>query len=90
MMEMLRTLVRNKAQATGQQNGAAQLEQRKEDLVYPLRFTPPYAQAQPMPQIGGFPYGYAPPLIQTHEIGQNSRANTVDPIMILNLDDPKE
>ena len=35
MMEMLRTLVRDKAQATGQQNGATQPEQRREDLAYP-------------------------------------------------------
>ena len=40
--------------------------------------------------MGGFPYGYAPPSMQTHEVGQNSGANTADPITILNLDDPKE
>ena len=49
MMEMLRTLVRDKTQATGQQNGAVQPEQRREDLAYSQGFTPPYAQAQPMP-----------------------------------------
>ena len=43
MMEMLRTLVRDKAHATGQQSGAAQPEQRKEDLAYPPRSTLPYA-----------------------------------------------
>ena len=40
--------------------------------------------------MGGFPYGYTPPLTQTHKVGQNSKANTVDPITILNLDNPKE
>ena len=35
MMEMLRTLVRDKAQTTGQQNSAANPEQRQEDLAYP-------------------------------------------------------
>ena len=90
MMEMLRILVRDKAQATGQQSGAAQPEQKREDLVYPQEFTLPYAQAQPMPQMGGFPYGYAPPLTQTHKVGQNSGANTADPITIPDLDDPKE
>ena len=35
MMEMLRTLVRDKAQVTGQQSDAAQPEQRRKDLAYP-------------------------------------------------------
>ena len=69
MMEMLRTLVRDKAQATGQQSGAAQPKQKRKDAIYPSGFTPPYAQAQPMPQMGGFPYDYAPPSTQTHEVG---------------------
>ena len=43
MMEMLRTLVRDKAQATGQRSGTTQLEQRREDPVYPSGFAPPYA-----------------------------------------------
>ena len=43
-----------------------------------------------MPQMGGFSYGYAPPPTQTHELGQNSGANTEDPITISDLDDPKE
>ena len=90
MMEMLRTLVSNKAQAIGQQNGAAQPEQRREDPAYLQGFPPPYAQTQPMPQMGRFPYGYAPPSTQTHEEGQNSGANTVDLKMIPDLDDPKE
>ena len=68
MMEMLRTLVKDKAQTTGQQSDAAQPEQKREDPVYPSKFTPTYAQAQPMPQMGGFPYGYAPPPTQTHEV----------------------
>ena len=45
MMEMLKTLVRDKAQAIGQPNGAAQPEQRREDLAYPPGFAPTYAQA---------------------------------------------
>ena len=46
MMEMLRTLVRDKAQATGSgsQNSAAHPEQSREDPAYPQGFTPPYAQ----------------------------------------------
>ena len=60
MMEMLRTLIRDKAHAAGQQSGVAYSEQRKEDLIYPYGFTPLYTQTQPMPQMGGFPYGYAP------------------------------
>ena len=44
MMKMLRTLVRDKAKTTGQQNGAAQPEQRREDPVYPQGFFSPYAQ----------------------------------------------
>ena len=67
--ELLKTLVRDKAQAAGQQNNSAQLEQRKEDLAYPQGFTPSYTQAQPMSQMRGFPYGYAPPPTQTHEVG---------------------
>ena len=62
MMEMLRTLVRDKAHATGQQSDAAQPEQKRENLAYPSRFAPAYAQEQPIPQMGGFLYDYAPPL----------------------------
>ena len=98
MMELIRTLIRDKRQAsgTGPQNEIAQPDQRKEEPVYPARFTPPYApnvhmtQVPPMQQAGGFPYGYAPPPTWVNEVGQNSRANTVDPITISNLDDPKE
>ena len=61
IIELLKTLVRDKAQVAGQQNSVVQPEQRREDLVYPQGFTPVYTQAQPMPQMGGFSYGYAPP-----------------------------
>ena len=47
-------------------------------------------QAQPMPQMKGFPYDYAPPPTQTHEVGQNFEANIADPITILDFADPKE
>ena len=40
--------------------------------------------------MGGFSYGYAPPPVQVNEIGQNSGANVVEPIVIPDLDDPKE
>ena len=43
MMEMLRILVRDKAQTTGQQSNAAHPDQRREDPTYPQGFTPPYA-----------------------------------------------
>ena len=59
--ELLKTLVRDKAQAAVQQNSATQSKQKRKDPAYPQGFTPPYSQAQPMPQMGGFPYGYAPP-----------------------------
>ena len=88
--ELWKTLVRDKAQAAGQQNGVVQPEQRREDPTYPQGFTPPYTQAQPMPQMGGFLYGYTPLLTQTHEVEQNSGANMADPITISNLHDPKE
>ena len=44
MMKILRTLVRDKAQTVGQQSSVAQLDQKREDLVYPLGFTLLYAQ----------------------------------------------
>ena len=44
---------------------------------------------QPIPQMRGFQYGYVPPP-QMNEVGQNSRANMVDPIAILDFNDPKE
>ena len=98
MMELIRTLIKDKGQASspGPQNEIAQPDQRREDVVYPPGLTPPYApnvhmaQAPPMQQAGGFPYGYAPPPTRVNEVGQNSRVNTVDPITILDLDDPKE
>ena len=69
---------------------------RRKDVVYPLGFTRPYvpnvhmAQAPPMQQAGGFPYGYAPPPTRVNEVRQNSGENTADPITIPDLDDPKE
>ena len=47
-------------------------------------------QTLPIPQMGGFSYGYAPPWVQVNDMGQNSGANTTDPIAIPDLDDPKE
>ena len=60
---------RDKGQTLGPnpQNETAQIDQRREEPVYPVGFTPLYApnvhmaQAPPMQQAGGFPYGYAPP-----------------------------
>ena len=43
--ELLKTLVRDKAQAAGQQNNVAQPKQRREDPAYPPGFAPTYAQA---------------------------------------------
>ena len=48
------------------------------------------AQAPPMQQTGGFPYGYEPLPTRVNEVSQNSGANEADPIMVSNLDDPKE
>ena len=92
MMEMLRTLVKEKGLATGLglQSSVAHLDQRREEPVYPPGFIPPYAQTQSMPQIGGFPYDYAPPPIQMNEVRQNSRANMAESIAIPDLEDPKE
>ena len=88
MMELIRTLIRDKGQASGPgpQNETAQPDQRREKPVYPTGFTPPYAlnvnmaQAPPVQQAGGFLYGYAPPPTQVNEVGQNSGENTTDPI----------
>ena len=44
MMEMLRTLVKDKAHAEGQQSNVAHPDQRKENLTYPQGFTLPYVQ----------------------------------------------
>ena len=43
-----------------------------------------------MHQMGRFPYDYPPPPTQINEVGQNLGANTIDPITIPDLDDPKE
>ena len=83
MMELIRTLIKDKGQASGlsPQNETAQPNQRREEPVYPARFTPLYApnvrmaQTPPMQQAGGFPYGYAPPPTRVNEVGQNSRQN---------------
>ena len=98
MMELIRTLIRDKGQALGSspQNETAPPDQRREEVIYPPGYTPPYApnvhmaQAPPMQQAGGFPYGYAPPPTRVNEMGQNSEANEVDPIMVPNFDDPSE
>ena len=80
MMQLIRTLIRDKRQASGSgpQNETAQQDQRREEPVYPAGFTPPYApnihvaQTPPMQQAGRFPYGYAPPPTRVNEMGQNS------------------
>ena len=98
MMELIRTLIRDKGQASasGPQNETTQQDQKREELVYPAGFTPPYdpnvhrAQAPPMQQVGGFPYDYAPSPTWVNELGQNLRANMADPIVVPDLDDQKE
>ena len=57
MMEMLRTLVWEKGQATdlGQQSDAAHPDQRREESAYPPGFTAPYAQMLPISQMRGLP-----------------------------------
>ena len=90
MMELIRTLIRDKGQASGlsPQNETTQPDQRREELVYPAGFTPPYApnvhvaKAPPMQQAGGFLYGYAPPLTRVNKVRQNSGENTADLITI--------
>ena len=97
-MELIRTLVRDKGSASGPnpQNETAQADQRREEPIYPPGYTPPYApnvhmaQAPPMQQAGGFPYAYAPPPTRVNKGGQNSGTNEADPIMVPNLDDPRE
>ena len=98
MMELIKTLIRDRGQASdpNPQNETSQSNQRREDPVYPAGFTTPYApnvhmaQAPPMQQVGGFPYGYALPPTQVNEVGQNSRQNMVEPITVSDLDDSKE
>ena len=45
MMELIKTLVRDKGPtlAPNPQNETAQTDQRREDVVYPPGYTPPYA-----------------------------------------------
>ena len=45
MMELIRTLIRDKKEASGPspQNETTQPDQKREELVYPTRFTPLYA-----------------------------------------------
>ena len=77
MMELIRTLIRDKGPTSGPnpQNEIAQPDQRREDVIYPSEYTPSYAlnvhmaQAPPMQQAGGFPYGYAPPPTRVNEMG---------------------
>ena len=96
MMELIRTLIRDKGQAPGPgaQNETAPTDQKREEPVYPPKYTPPYApnvhmaQAPPMQQVGGFPYIYAPPSMRVNEMGQNSGANVADPIAVPDLDNP--
>ena len=77
MMKMIRALVREKgkAAAPNPQNETTQIDQRREEPVYPTGFTPPYApnihmaQTPPMQQAGRFPYDYAPPPTRVNEVG---------------------
>ena len=98
MIKLIKTLIRDKGHALSlvPQNETTQHDQRREEPAYPAGFTPPYApnvhmaQAPPMQQAWGFPYGYAPPPTWVNEVRQNLGKNTADPITISNLDDPKE
>ena len=98
MMELIRTVIKDKGPASSPnpQNETTQPDQRREDVVYPPGYTSPsvsnvyMVQAPPMQQVGGFPYGYAPPPTRVNEIGQNSGQNMVEPITVPDLDDPKE
>ena len=98
MMKLIRTLIKDKRQASssGTQNETTQHDQRREEVIYSTGYTSPYApnvhvaQAPPMQQAEGFPYGYAPPSTRVNEVGQNLRENTADPIIISDLDDLKE
>ena len=98
MMELIRTLIKDKGQAPGPgtQNETAQTDQRREEPICPPGYTLPYApnihmaQAPPMQQAGGFPYVFAPPPMRVNEVRQNSGANMADPITVPDLDDPKE
>ena len=98
MMELIRNLIRDKGQASSPnpQNEIAQLDQRREEPVYPAGFTPSYTpnvhvtRAPPIQQAGGFLYGYAPPPTWVNEVGQNSGQNMVEPITVSDLDNPKE
>ena len=47
MMEMLKTLVRDKAQAASQQSSVVYLDQRKEDPAFPQGFTPHMCKRSP-------------------------------------------
>ena len=80
MMEMIRALAREKgkAAAPNPQNETAQTDQRREDVICPPGYTPPYApnihmvQAPQMQQAKRFSYNYAPPPTRVNEVGQNS------------------
>ena len=45
MMELIKTLIKDKRQASGSnsQNETAQSDQKKEEPIYPVGFTLPYA-----------------------------------------------
>ena len=77
MIELIRTLIKDKGQALGPspQNETAQPDQRREEPVFLVGFTPPYApnvhvaQTPPMQQARGFLYGYAPPPTRVNKVG---------------------
>ena len=81
MIELIRTLIKDKGPTSGPnpQIETAQPDQRREDVIYPPGYTPPYApnvhmaQSPPMQQARGFPYGYAPPPTRVNEVEQNSK-----------------
>ena len=54
MMELIRTLIKDRGPTSGlnPQNETAQLDQRREDVVYPPGYTLPYAPNVHMAQIG--------------------------------------
>ena len=98
VMELLRTLIRDKGSASGPnpKNEITQTDQKRKEPIYPPRYTPPYApnihmtQTPPLQQAEGFPYNYAPPLTRVNEVGQNSGTNEADSMIVPNLDDPKK
>ena len=95
MMELTKNMMKGKGTTKGpsQPEVGTNQEVRREDHLYPSGFTPLLTQAtytSTMPLMSRFPYTYKPSLVPKSNMGQHSRTNMNDQMIVPDLGDSKK